>query len=98
MATVQTHPTEFPSRRALPDGTTLHLHQLVVDDEGETFVVTGLDAGENSLIKLAEITPPVESDEPGFGRSYLLTSGDCAEHGTPQVAPGGDESIPVFAY
>lgn len=73
--------------QTLPSGGVLSLHQLVVDDDDETFVVTRL---EDDVVELTEIEPPED-----FGKSYVISYGNFVMNGEAQFAANGQ---PIWAY
>lgn len=78
----------------LPSGEYIHLHQLVVDDANERFLVTDLDGDE---IELTRAFPPVEFDTVGFGEQYLVDPDELVGVGEPQTVRA-EQSVPVWGY
>lgn len=76
----------------LPTGESVHLHQLVDDDEGERFIVVGIS--ETSL-EVCQVYPPDDYDYVGFGGRYELDLDTFAEIATPLTAGNGQ---PIWGY
>lgn len=89
---------EVRTSRELPDGTFVHLHQLVVDNEGTPYVVTNLS---HESIKLVEVEPPRGSERMTFLDPRTITYGSfCMNYDAKFVddeSRSGDRQ-PVFAW